>query len=75
MSPSRRASTSKTSMKVRPIRRRFSSGSVIPASAVRKRSVASTCTSLIWRWWDITSITRRPSSRRSSPLSTKTQVS
>ncbi len=75
MSPSRRASVSNTSMKVRPMARRFSSGSVTPASAVRKRSVASTCTRLMWRWWLITSTTRSPSARRSSPLSTNTQVS
>ena len=35
-------SVSKTSMKVRPMMRRFSSGSVTPESAAKKRSAAST---------------------------------
>ena len=62
-------------MKVAPIRRRFSSGSTTPSSASRNWVVASTWTRLMWRWVRMTSMTRSPSPRRSSPLSTKTQVS
>ncbi len=45
-----RDSSSNTRMNVSPMRMRFVSGSVTPASCARKRSEASTCTSGTWKW-------------------------
>ena len=54
---------------------RFSSGSVTPASAPRKRSAASTCTSACRGAAEGRRRTRSASPARSRPLSTKMQVS
>ena len=55
--------------------RRFSSGSVTPSRRARNRSAASTCTSGTWKCPSNVSTTCAASSLRSSPWSTKTQVS
>ena len=54
---------------------RLASGSVLPASAARKRSRASTCTSGMLKWPRNSDTTSLASSCRSRPLSTKMQVS
>jgi len=69
------ASSWKTSTKTRPMMRRFCSGSATPASAERKRSLASTWITFTPRLRAKVAITCSASLRRSSPLSTKTQVS
>jgi hypothetical protein len=75
MSPSFRASSSKTRMNSSPIRRRFSSGSSTPSMRARNRSCARTCTSGTWKWPPNVSATCSPSFARMKPWSTKTQVS
>ncbi len=54
---------------------RFASGSVIPPSAARKRSAAFTWIRSTWNWARNVSSTWSASLRRSSPVSTNTQVS
>ena len=54
---------------------RFCSGSSTPVSRERKRSCACTCTSGTWKWPPNVSTTCSASFSRSSPWSTKTQVS
>ncbi|MOA22023.1 hypothetical protein D3C78_1425510 [compost metagenome] len=69
------ASSSKISMKVRPMILRFSSGSATPARRARNLSSALARMTLTPMFSANIAITWSPSCRRSRPLSTKTQVS
>ena len=54
---------------------RLASGSLLPSRAVRKRSLASTCTSGMLKWPRNSDTTSLASFSRSRPWSTKMQVS
>ena len=73
--PSFLASSSNTSMKSPPMVLRLASGSVLPASAVRKRLLASTCTRGILKAPRNSETTSLASLSLSRPWSTKMQVS